>query len=337
MKKTLLALAMLGSFGAATNAQAYAYAVSYDDVSNFLITGTGVTILNPVTNNSNALACLPNGTCVATGGTNIQNAPVAQIGMSTYGNGSPPPSQPDTYITVGPGATLITRENNATSFSVADAEITSTAGLITSAKNFAEAKLMENNTANGTAGNSSIQSIVFNVGASTGTFLFEFDAKPFIRAFLSSGSGTGSVALGSLSMNINIVGDNSNPNGFTGTVFNWVPDGVGGDGTTTGTAIQGGFETKDSFTLNTSVSATPIAPSPANYNPTQCATGSGTCFSAYTNGLDRGVYTLNIVMTEKDDLSLNIPEPGSIMLLGIGLAALGGFTRRRSMRPALPA
>ncbi len=326
MKKTLLALAMFGSIGAATNAQAYAYAVSYDEVSNFVIGRTNVTILNPVINNSNALACLPNGTCVATGGTGIQDAAPANIGLLGYTNNG--------YI-----LPLVTaHEANATSFSVADADITGTPGLINSARNFAEAKILENNTANGTAGNSSIQSIQFET-TGNGSLTFEFDASPYIRAFLTPGSAAGSLALGSLSVNINIVGDANNIDPLMrGVVFNWAPDGVGGNNGSTGTTIQGGFETADSFTLNTSVTATSLSPTPGDYNPTQCTPtlAQPRCFSAYTGDLAVGLYTLNVVMTEKDDLRL-VPEPGSIMLFGIGLAALGGITRRRSISPALPA
>jgi hypothetical protein len=321
MKKTLLALAMLGSFGAATNAQAYAYAVSYNEISNFVITGTNITILNPVTNNSNALACL-GGSCVIQGGPGFQNTPPAQIGLPGYVD--------NTYILPVP----TTHEASPTSFSVADADITSTAGVINSARNFTEAKLMENSSASGIAGNSSIQSIVFTVNA-VGSLLFEFDATPYIRAFLSPGNFLPTTALGSLSMNINIVGDQGNTDAVSrGLVFNWAPDGIVIPVPVGSVNVLGGRETLDSFSINTSVTATPIAPAPLDYNPTQCATGP--CFSASTSDLAAGVYTLNVVMNERDDLLL-VPEPGSIMLLGIGLAALGGFTRRRSMRPALPA
>ncbi len=332
MKKTLLALAMLGSFGAAINAQAapYAYAVAYDEISNLnmLPGSSGISILPSVINNSNALACL-NGSCSSLGGAGIQDTPFAQVGTITV----PGPYANNAYIL--PIAT--THEANPTAFSVADADITSTSGLISSARNFAEAKLLGNSAANGSAGNSSIQSIQFTVGTTGGFFKFDFNAAPYLRAFVDAGTLVPTSALAALSASINIVGDQSNAVGYRGIVFNWAPDGTGGDGTAIGTSILGGFETRDSFTLNTSVTATTASPAPLDYNPTQCAAGTGPCFAAYTNNLVAGLYTLNVVMNENDSLLLNIPEPGSIMLLGIGLAALGGFTRRRSISPALPA
>ncbi len=325
MKKTLLALAMLGSFGATTNAQAYAYAYAYNQVSdlNMLPANpltSGISISPTVINNSNALACL-NGSCVSKGGPGIQNSPPALVG--TISSPAITPYVDNTYIS---------HEVSPTAFSVSDADITSTAGLISSARNFAEAKLVQTHTAaNGIAGNSSIQSIQFTVNSTGGFFNFNFNAAPYLRAFISPGSAVPTSALAALSMSINIVGDQSNTLSTSrGLVFNWAPDGIVG-------AILGGTETKDSFTLNTSVTATSIAPTPLDYNPNLgTCTVANPCFSAFTNNLVAGAYTLNVVMTEQDNLLL-VPEPGSIMLLGIGLAALGGVTRRRSIRPALPA
>ncbi len=330
MKKTLLALAMLGSFGAAINAQAapYAYAYAYDQVSNLSMLADpstpGIIILPTVINNSNALACL-NGTCVTTGGPGFQDAPPALVGTIT-----------PAYLNNSYGS----HEANATPFSLADADITSTAGLISSARNAAEAKLIGDSlaivSANGSAGNSSIQSIQFTVGATGGILNFSFNAAPYLRAFVSPGTLVPTSALAALSASINIVGDVSNPLGSRGIVFNWAPDGVVLTVPAGGQNILGGVETKDSFTLNTSVTATTAAPAPLNYNPTQC-TGTDPCFAAHTSTLVAGLYTLNVVMNENDNLLLNIPEPGSILLFGIGLAALGGMTRRRSISPALPA
>ncbi len=336
MKKTLLALAMLGSFGAATNAQAalspYDYAVAYDQISNLnmLPGSTGISILPTVINNSNALSCL-NGSCVTTGGSGIQNAPPALVGTITV----PGPYADNAYIL--PLAT--THEANPTAFSVSDADITSTAGLISSARNFAEAKLMGNSSANGSAGNSSIQSIQFSVGTAGGFFNFNFNAAPYLRAFVSPGTLVPTSALAALSASINIVGDVSNPLGSRGIVFNWAPDGIVVPVTVANPSnIVGGVEITDSFTLNTSVTATNFSPTPADYFPTTTGcTVLAPCFAARTNNLVAGLYTLNIVMNENDNLLLNIPEPGSILLFGIGLAALGGFTRRRSISPALPA
>lgn len=325
MKKTLLALAMLGSFGAATNAQAYAYAVAYDQVTNLVISNNGSIAGSASVNNSTATACLPNGTCITTGGAGILNAAPAQIGVMV------PAYVPDSYITP------TTHEANATSFSLADASIDTlqtTPGTFISARGMAEGKLVETNSANANAGNSSVSLITstFVVGAGGGQITFSFDAAPYLRAFLSPGTIPVSLAQALVAVNFNIVGSASNANPASrGLVFNWAPDGVGGG--VGGTAITGGLEFADAFSLNTSISALPGAANPPDYNPLSCPVGSIAtgCFRATTNVLLAGTYTLNLGMEERNNLLLTqIPEPGSLLLLGVGLAALGGITRRRA-------
>ncbi|MDC8756181.1 EDSAP-1 family PEP-CTERM protein [Janthinobacterium fluminis] len=316
MKKTLLALAMTGFF-AASNAQASAYAMSFNDVTNLVITPTAGIVFPPgnSTNNSGAVACLPNGTCVNNGGAGFINAPFAQVGAAPYAD--------NTYRAVN-------REANANSFALADASIDSRQFIgdpFTRARNMAEGLLLQTNTANATAGNSSATLLTSTfIVTGNGTINFSFDAVPFIRTYLVA-AALGSQAEGILALNFNIVGSPSNTApGSTGLVFNWAPDGVAG-------GILGGTEGGDPFTLNTTLTALPGNPGPLVYDPTGCVPGG--CFNATTSPLAEGTYTLNLAMRETVNLQLvQIPEPGSILLLGIGLAALGFTTRQRQSAKA---
>ncbi|MDC8756179.1 EDSAP-1 family PEP-CTERM protein [Janthinobacterium fluminis] len=313
MKKTLLALAMTGFF-AASNAQASAYAMSFNEVTNLVITPTAGITFPPgnSTNNSSAVACLPNGTCLNNGGAGFVNTPFARMGAVPYVDNS--------YRAVN-------REANANSFALADASIDSRQFIgdpFTRARNMAEGLLLQTNTANATGGNSSatlLRSTFISTG--NGRISFSFDSISFIRAYLVA-AAAGSQAEGILALNFNIVGSpNNTAPGSTGLVFNWAPDGVAG-------GILGGTEGGDPYTMNISVTAMPGNPGPLVYAPTGCTLGSG-CFRATTNRLAAGIYTLNLSMRETVNLQLvSLPEPGSILLLGIGLAALGLTTRRRS-------
>ena len=310
MKKTLLALALTASLGAASSSHAGAYAIAYDDITNLFITNTpGITFSPPASVNSASVACLPNGTCVTGGGAGFVNAPPSQIGLPGY--------MPDSYAT---------HELNLSSFALADASIDKqqlVGDPFTRARNMAEGKLLETNTANATAGNSSATVLrsVFTVGGPSQTINFQFDADPFIRAALSGNHTPPSQAEGIIGLNFSIINS-------TGTVvFNWAPDGAPG-------GIIGGTESADAFTLNTSLTALPGNPGPLTYDPLSCPVGSlGTgCFNATTFGLTSGIYTLNLSMRETVNLQLTtqtVPEPDTIFMLGIGLAALAAFGRRK--------
>ena len=57
----------------------------------------------------------------------------------------------------------------------------------------------------------------------------------------------------------------------------------------------------------------------------------GTPANCYTDGLGN-VLGCNLEVNSDGSVNLTIPEPGSIALMGAGLLALVGFTRRRSMK-----
>src|SRR5437773_685413 len=89
MKKQLMAAAISTALGLgmSANAHAGAYAVSFDEITNFTIStipaGAGIGASSV---NSNATACLPNGSCVSTGGAGVIDAAPAQIGIVRANN-----------------------------------------------------------------------------------------------------------------------------------------------------------------------------------------------------------------------------------------------------------
>lgn len=308
MKKTAMALTVGSLLAVSTGARADAFARSYDDITNLVIGATGNVTIGATVDNSSASACLPNGTCVATGGAGFSDTPPAQLGVPGYVNNS--------YVSYGgiPGA-----------YALADASIDSQqleGDPFTRARALAEGQLISNSTANANAGNSSatLMSTTIDVGGGGATLDFRFDATPYIQSYLAANSITPAQAEGSIALNFNIIDSAGN------VVFNWAPDGVAG-------GITGGHESADAFTLNTSLTAIAGNNGPLIYDPTGCAAGSTAsgCFNASTNTLGAGAYTLNLSMHNNVNLETitAVPEPASYAMLLSGLGLLGWLARRR--------
>jgi hypothetical protein len=308
MKKTLIAIAILGLGVASGVARADGYARAYNEVTNLFVTASSGVVLGSTVDTSSATACLTNGNCVSQGGVGYTDSPVAQIGWGGYANNS-----------------YASNKGAAASYSIADSSIDQqqlTGAPYTRARSFAEGQLIGNGTASAMAGNSSATLLRTTLTAGAGdTLSFHFDANPYLQSWLSSNAGTPSQAEAAIGLNFNLIDSHGN------VVFNWAPDGVAG-------GILGGTETADAFTLNTAVTAVSGNAGPLTFAPTSCLAGSASgCFSATTNGLAAGLYTLNLSMHENIGLQsavAAIPEPSTYAMMFAGMGLLGAIARRKS-------
>jgi hypothetical protein len=315
-KLVTLASAMI-LMGAAGSAHAGSYALSSDNIQGFNIIFTNVTPI--VSTDTSSTSAILNGVGVGPfGGTGVSDAPLALIGSTGGAIGNNTQFAGGVNTPVGP---------TATNYSYADALIThgGGGGLPFNAQTIAESHLATTGSASGTSTNSSATGLTATVVSGAGGVLdFSFTADPLIRTFLQLNGGL--FAQGTLSASLTLTCASAAGCGAGvaqgAVVFSWAPDGLIGSG------ISGGTEVADGESLNLSVS---------NFNPPGGAlnySDNGGIFSTYhaiTNALGAGTYTLSLAMTSTDSTLKAVPEPGTIGLLGLGLAALGFTARRRKV------
>lgn len=331
MKPSKFKMAALASAAlmcaAAGSAHAGAYALSSLNIQNFTVTGAGpgtnVTFTSR-TDTSGASASM-NGVNVGGPGVVGSDAPIAVLGTTVpvVSNNSQFAGNVNTPI----GPTL-------TNYSYADALITHLAAPndnVFHAQTIAESHLATSGNTAGTSTNSSASGFRVDVivGPGGGSLDFDFTADPLIRTFLQPDSGK--FAQGTLSASLTIscaiascgVDANGVAIGLGDVVFGWQPNGKL-DGVT---GSIGGTEAEDDENLNLSVTndITATGGGPLNFSD-----GPGLQdFHAFTNALNVGRYTLTLAMTSTDATIKAVPEPGTIGLLGLGLAGLAMTSRRR--------
>lgn len=312
------AMALLMASGGA-NAGVYGY--SYDNIFGLTVTNpTGavaVTSSAYTTNNSARLWPVPPPPLTTSG---ALNAPQAAAGSVTKAE--------DNFTQQGPGP----QGSALLSYARADTQFVSTQfpplpanSASTQAVNVAEAHLASPGVAHAEGRNSA--TVNFTVASPAATLLFRFVADPYMEAFIFSG-GPGTAFVIGLETTFRISND-------TGTVFDWAPDGFVDQ-----TSILGGTEEGDPASLNISAAVSSTNTVSLLYNPTDClapnGTGTGTScgalFSALTDPLPAGNYTLEFNAAETVDLvkAAEVPEPGTLALLGLGLAGMCYTSRRKA-------
>ena len=297
--------------GLASNANATAaYAVSYNDITNFGISTTaGATTFGAPQFTSATTANL-NAVNAAAGGITILDSPVSCLGTPCGGVVN------NNFVTVG---------EVGSPYGMGDAIIVNTGILAGTGQ---ATNMAEGDAHQGTAGGSGKNTVSTSFSVDqVGTVLqFDFDAAPYLGALVDDALDS---ATASLTMSISISDGGGN------TIFSWAPGGSAG-------GIIGGVETLDPYNLNGDITATggvlvaqdnlagysiaAVGTSGFDFGADAGATPGA--FQAATNALGIGEYTLTVTMEEDVTLIDAVPLPATVLLFGLGLFGLGLIRRK---------
>jgi hypothetical protein len=296
-KLSWAALALAAVSASAPQSAIAAYAYSFVDVaiSNFSIApSAGVSLVTP---RVQGLGIVGGGGAADAGFCDSAFGATCDLTSATFG--------PAAAVQVGTGGAIA--NDNFIPQELVFAEFARADGVVpnnTAARDLAEAKSASNFVFAGLEGftlNSGV-----TIGPSGGTLGFSFDAAVDAVAKLFNGAVPGSNAQFSLNFVIRLTDQ-------IGTiVFEWDPDGAAGN-------IIGGFETADSFDLNTSVSQ-------VNIDGQQTLSLGPSPFIATTFNIGVGTYNLAVnfpVAASAQFVPTDAPAPATLALLGFGLAGIG--------------
>lgn len=156
----------------------------------------------------------------------------------------------------------------------------------------------------------------------TGTLSVDFQADPYLRAVIAQ--------LGFLngSAQANMNASFSLTNNATGQQITWSPQGTAANDCVVGVAGATCVEAADGADLNNNLIVS-TNPSDVNYGGAAGPVGFQ-AFGIRIGGLTDGSWTLGFNALTSTSVRANVPEPGMLSLLGIGLMGLG-YSRRRKL------